>query len=78
MPHKPFTKLSALDNRFTHHCSPDKTPEGKFLARLVVERSDGAGPMHVRITPDQPPFDTEQAAADAAYAEGERWIERNV
>ncbi|KQU69125.1 MULTISPECIES: hypothetical protein [unclassified Rhizobacter] len=72
-----FVKVSGIDPRYTHHCEPDRTPDGRFAVKVVIERADGAAPMNIRVTPNAPTFETAREAADAAYAEGERWVERH-
>jgi hypothetical protein len=74
--HESFIQDSKIDPAFRHHCQPDSAPGGMYRAHVVVQKLDGSHVYDVKVTPPGEPFATARAAADAAYAEGERWVER--
>ena len=63
-------------NRYRVSCRPEPTPEGTFLARVVVSwiDDDGAALDH-RLRPELPPFPTAGEAADVGRDVALRWLD---
>ena len=63
-------------NRYRVSCRPEPTPDGTFLARVVVSwiDDDGAALDH-RLRPELPPFPTAGEAADVGRDVALRWLD---
>ena len=63
-------------NRYRVSCRPEPTPEGTFLARVVVSWIDDDGSvLDHRLRPELPPFPTASAAADVGRDVALRWLD---
>ena len=63
-------------NRYRVSCRPEPTPEGTFLARVVVSWSDDeGGALDHRLRPELPPFPTAGEAADVGRDVALRWLD---
>ena len=64
------------NNRYRVSCRPDPTPEGAFLARVLVSWIDDTGaPLDHRLRPETAPFATAGEAAIVARDAAIRWLE---
>ena len=70
----PFTELY---KSYLLKCEPHSTPDGRFLARLVISFAERDAHKEVLITPNHPSFETAREAANCALAEGKQWVEKN-
>ncbi|MEP7303478.1 MAG: hypothetical protein ABI699_18335 [Caldimonas sp.] len=63
-------------NRYRVSCRPEPTPEGTFLARVIVSwiGDDGSALDH-RLRPELPPFDSAARAADVGRDAAMRWLD---
>jgi hypothetical protein len=63
-------------NRYRVSCRPETTPEGTYLARVVVSwiDDDGAALDH-RLRPELPPYSTPGEAADVGRDVALRWLD---
>ena len=63
-------------NRYRVSCRPETTPDGTYLARVVVSwiDDDGAALDH-RLRPELPPFPTAGEAADVGRDVALRWLD---
>ena len=63
-------------NRYRVSCRPEATPEGTYLARVVVSwiDDDGAALDH-RLRPELPPYRTAGEAADIGRDVALRWLD---
>ena len=63
-------------NRYRVSCRPEPTPEGKFLARVVISWIDDTGAaLDHRLRPELPPFPTAGEAADVGRDVALRWLD---
>ena len=63
-------------NRYRVSCRPEPTPEGTFLARVVVSWIDDDGSaLDHRLRPELPPFTTAGEAADIGRDVALRWLD---
>lgn len=63
-------------NRYRVSCRPDPTPEGTFLARVIVSWIDDDGSaLDHRLRPELPPFPTAGEAADVGRDVALRWLD---
>jgi hypothetical protein len=63
-------------NRYRVSCRPEPTPEGTFLARVVVSWIDDDGSaLDHRLRPELPPFPTAGEAADVGRDVALRWLD---
>ena len=63
-------------NRYRVSCRPEPTPEGTFLARVVVSWIDDEGAaLDHRLRPELPPFPTAGEAADVGRDVALRWLD---
>jgi len=63
-------------NRYRVSCRPEPTPEGTFLARVVVSWIDDYGAaLDHRLRPELPPFPTAGEAADVGRDVALRWLD---
>ena len=63
-------------NRYRVSCRPEPTPEGTFLARVVVSWIDDEGAaLDHRLRPELPPFRTAGEAADVGRDVALRWLD---
>jgi len=63
-------------NRYRVSCRPEPTPEGTFLARVVVSWiDDEGGALDHRLRPELPPFPTAGEAADVGRDVALRWLD---
>jgi len=64
------------NNRYRVSCRPDPTPEGAFIARVLVSWIDDTGAaLDHRLRPELAPFPTAAEAADVARDAALRWLE---
>ena len=63
-------------NRYRVSCRPETTPDGTYLARVVVSwiDDDGAALDH-RLRPELPPYPTAGEAADVGRDVALRWLD---
>ena len=63
-------------NRYRVSCRPEPTPEGTFLARVIVSWIDDEGSaLDHRLRPELPPFPTAAEAADVGRDAALRWLD---
>jgi hypothetical protein len=63
-------------NRYRVSCRPEPTPDGTFLARVVVSWIDDYGAaLDHRLRPELPPFPTAGEAADVGRDVALRWLD---
>ena len=63
-------------NRYRVSCRPEPTPQGTFLARVVVSWIDDYGAaLDHRLRPELPPFPTAGEAADVGRDVALRWLD---
>ena len=63
-------------NRYRVSCRPEPTPEGTFLARVVVSWIDDYGSaLDHRLRPELPPYRTAGEAADVGRDVALRWLD---
>ena len=63
-------------NRYRVSCRPEPTPEGTFLARVIVSWIDDEGSaLDHRLRPELPPFPTAGEAADVGRDAALRWLD---
>ena len=63
-------------NRYRVSCRPEPTPDGTFLARVVVSWIDDTGAaLDHRLRPELPPFRTAGEAADVGRDVALRWLD---
>ncbi len=63
-------------NRYRVSCRPEPTPEGTFLARVIVSWIDDDGSaLDHRLRPELPPFPTAGEAADVGRDAALRWLD---
>jgi len=63
-------------NRYRVSCRPEPTPDGTFLARVVVSWIDDDGSaLDHRLRPGLPPFPTAGEAADVGRDVALRWLD---
>ena len=63
-------------NRYRVSCRPEPTPEGTYLARVVVSWIDDDGAvLDHRMRPELPPFPTAGEAADVGRDVALRWLD---
>jgi len=63
-------------NRYRVSCRPEPTPDGTFLARVVVSWIDDDGSaLDHRLRPELPPFPTAGEAADVGRDVALRWLD---
>ncbi|MEO5883552.1 MAG: hypothetical protein ABIQ06_14130 [Caldimonas sp.] len=63
-------------NRYRVSCRPEPTPDGTFLARVVVSWIDDDGAvLDHRLRPELPPFPTAGEAADVGRDVALRWLD---
>lgn len=63
-------------NRYRVSCRPEPTPDGTFLARVVVSWiDDDGGVLDHRLRPELPPFPTAAEAADVGRDVALRWLD---
>lgn len=66
-------------NLYRLSCRPDPTPEGTFIARVLVSWIDASGEaLNRRLRPELPPFATASAAASAARDAAVHWLETSL
>jgi hypothetical protein len=63
-------------NLYRLSCRPDPTPEGTFLARVLVSWIDASGEaLNRRLRPELAPFATASEAASAGRDAAVHWLE---
>jgi len=63
-------------NRYRVSCRPEPTPQGTFLARVVVSWIDDYGAaLDHRLRPELPPYPTAGEAADVGRDVALRWLD---
>lgn len=63
-------------NRYRVSCRPEPTPDGTYLARVVVSWIDDDGSaLDHRLRPELPPFPTAGEAADVGRDVALRWLD---
>lgn len=70
--------LVELYRGYLLRCAPSSTPEGRYLAKLVVSFAEHGGHEDVSITPKAPSFATPREAADCSLAVGKHWIDAKL
>jgi hypothetical protein len=71
---EPFTELY---KGYLLKCAPHSTPDGRFLARLVISFAERDAHKEVLLTPNYPSFSTPREAADCSLVEGKQWVDKN-
>lgn len=56
-------------------CMPHTTPDGRYLAHLVISFSEGGAQQEVTITPNVSSFETKRAAANHSLLVGKGWVD---
>jgi two-component system response regulator QseB len=56
-------------------CRPQPTPDGRFLAYVIIGRDVGIVHTHASVTPDLPSFARREDAAYAGLLAGQRWVD---
>lgn len=54
---------------------PQPTPDGRFLAYVIIARDDGFVHTQASVTPDLPRFVLREEAAHAGRLAGQRWVD---
>ena len=62
-------------HRYLFHCQPVRLVDGRFKARLLVSPIPPGTRIGVTLNPDVASFESEEEAADFAYALGRKWVE---
>lgn len=61
----------------TLYCAPQQTPDGRFVARLLIVRDTSNGAAKRKLNPGTQLHASAQAAAGHALAVGQDWLDRH-